>query len=214
MKVVIFGATGPVGRAIVTQALEAGHEVTLLTRNPEKAAFAAGRAAIVRGEVSDPQCVAEVLRGQEAVIQSIGIGGKGDGSPTRIVSDANRIIVEAMKRTAVRRYIAISIIGAGDSYRFLPWVFRRIALPCFMRWFRAVIDDKNRMEADIVSSGLDWTIVRSTALRERPGTGARATLDGRRLTFSVSDEDLGAFAVGQLNDPTYLHRAPTVFSAP
>lgn len=53
---------------------------------------------------------------------------------------------------------AISVIGAEDSLVFLPWAYRKIVLPLFMRWFQAIIDDKNRMESMIKKSGLDWTI--------------------------------------------------------
>lgn len=120
MKIVVFGATGIVGKAVVREALEKGHEVTVLTRDAGKVATRHERLHVVEGHVTDRNTVHNVLDGQEAVIQTLGIGGKGDGRPTTFVSEANKSIMEEMERMNVRRLVAISVIGAGDSLAFLP----------------------------------------------------------------------------------------------
>lgn len=89
MKVAIFGATGIVGRAITEEALAEGHEVTILTRDAGKVRIKNDRLTVVVGNVTDRATVRNVVEGQDAVIQSLGIGGKGDGKPTTFVSDAN-----------------------------------------------------------------------------------------------------------------------------
>lgn len=119
----------------------------------------------MEGNVPDKNVVRTVLKDQEAVIQTLGIGGKGDGKPTSFVSEANKIIMTEMEQMNVKRLIAISVIGAGDSLAFLPWIYRKLVLPLFMKWFQAVIDDKNRMELMIKRSGLDYR-----ALYHRQGT--------------------------------------------
>lgn len=211
MKIVVFGATGIVGKAVVSEALRKGHEVTVLTRNAEKVTIRHEHLHIVEGDVMDRSVVRNVLKGQEAVIQTLGIGGKGNGQPTRFVSEANRLIMEEMKRMNVKRLVAISVIGAGDSLLFLPWAYRKIVLPLFMRWFQAIIDDKNRMEPMIKKSGLDWIIVRCTTVKERPATGkTNATLDGKGLKFSISSADMAAFIVNQLTDNSFLKQCPTI----
>lgn len=211
MKIAVFGATGIVGKAVVNEALKQGHEVTILTRDAHKVAFRNEKLHIVEGYVSDADTVAKVLAGQDAVIQTLGIGGKGDGSPTYVVSDANTIILEQMALVGVKRLIAISVIGAGDSLAFLPWIYRKLVLPTAMKWFQAVIDDKNRMEPLIRKSGLDWTIVRCTTVKERPATGnIRASFDGKGLKFSISSADMATFMVNQLADKTFLYKSPTI----
>ena len=211
MKIVVFGATGIVGKAVVSEALRKGHEVTVLTRNAGKVTIRHEHLHIAEGDVMDRSVVRSVLKGQEAVIQTLGIGGKGNGKPTHFVSEANRLIMEEMERMNVKRLVAISVIGAGDSLAFLPWVYRKIVLPLFMRWFQAIIDDKNRMEPMIKKSGLDWTIVRCTTVKERPATGkTNATLDGKGLKFSISTADMAAFIVNQLTDSSFLKQNPTI----
>lgn len=211
MKIVVFGATGIVGKAVVNEALKKGHEVTVLTRNARKVTIRHEHLHIVEGNVADKNVVRTVLKDQEAVIQTLGIGGKGDGKPTSIVSEANKIIMTEMEQMNVKRLIAISVIGAGDSLTFLPWIYRKLVLPLFMKWFQAVIDDKNRMEPMIKRSGLDWTIVRCTTVKERPATGkVNATLDGKGLKFSISASDMAVFIVNQLTDNSFLKQNPTI----
>lgn len=211
MKIVVFGATGIVGKAVVNEALSKGHEVTVLTRNARKVTTRHEHLHVVEGDVADENVVRAVLKGQEAVIQTLGIGGKGDGKPTSVVSEANEVIMTEMKRMNVKRLVAISVVGAGDSLTFLPWIYRELVLPVFMKWFQAIIDDKNRMEHMIRKSGLDWTIVRCTTVKERPATGkANATLDGKGLKFSISAADMAVFIVNQLTDNSFLKRNPTI----
>lgn len=211
MKIAVFGATGIVGRAVVNEALKKGHEVTVLTRDAGKITTRHEHLHVVEDNVADKNVVRTVLKGQEAVIQTLGIGGKGDGKPTSIVSEANRIIMAEMEQMNVKRLIAISVIGAGDSLNFLPWIYRKLVLPLFMKWFQAVIDDKNRMEPMIMKSGFDWTIVRCTTVEERRATGkVNATLDGKGLKFSISAADMAVFMVSQLTDSRFLKQTPTI----
>lgn len=211
MKIVVFGATGIVGKAVVNEALSKGHEVTVLTRNARKVTTRHEHLHVVEGDVADENVVRAVLKGQEAVIQTLGIGGKGDGKPTSVVSEANEVIMTEMKRMNVKRLVAISVVGAGDSLTFLPWIYRELVLPVFMKWFQTIIDDKNRMEHMIRKSGLDWTIVRCTTVKDRPATGkVNATLDGKGLKFSISAADMAVFIVNQLTDNSFLKRNPTI----
>lgn len=110
MKIAIFGSTGIVGSAITKEALSKGHEVTVLTRDAKKVEETGYKLTVVEGNVTDRDTVRKVLEGQDAVIQSLGIGGKGNGKPTTFVSEANKLIMEEMKRMNVRRLIAISVI--------------------------------------------------------------------------------------------------------
>lgn len=183
----------------------------MLTRDAEKVTARHERLHVVTGNVMDRDVVRHVLEGQEAVIQTLGIGGKGDGRPTSFVSEANKIIMEEMERIHVKRLVAISVIGAGDSLTFLPWVYRKLVLPLFMRWFQAIIDDKNRMEPMIRESGLDWTIVRCTTIKESPAKGkVRATLDGKGIWFAITAADMAVFMVRQLASTEYLRQSPTI----
>ncbi|QVQ52746.1 NAD(P)H-binding protein [Spiractinospora alimapuensis] len=62
MTVLVTGATGQVGRGVVTELLRAGARVRALTRNPEGAKLPDG-AKVVRGDLEDPASLAPALRG-------------------------------------------------------------------------------------------------------------------------------------------------------
>ena len=67
---------------------------------------------LVEGNVLDAQLVASILSGQDAVIQCLGIGGKGDGKPNTFLSDATRIIVDEMQKQDIQRLVVMSNVGA------------------------------------------------------------------------------------------------------
>ena len=69
MKVVIFGATGFSGKAILNEALLKQHEVTILVRNKSAITLDAKNLTFVEGNVLDKNTVAKVLKNCEAVIQ-------------------------------------------------------------------------------------------------------------------------------------------------
>lgn len=210
MKVAIFGATGIVGSAITRQALAQGYDVTVLTRDAKKVKSYDPRLTIIEGNVTDRVTVRKVLDGQDAVIQSLGIGGKGDGRPTTFVSEANKIIMEEMMRMNIRRFIAISVIGAGDSLYFLPWIYRKM-MPLMMKWFQAIIDDKNRMEPMIERSSLDWTIVRCTTVKDSDAKNhITASLDGKGIKYSITAPDMAKFVVDQITDNRFLRKMPVI----
>jgi putative NADH-flavin reductase len=211
MKVTIFGATGFSGQAILAEALKQGHEVTILVRDASKVPIKHKNLTIVEGNVLDPLAVASVLRHQEAVIQCLGIGGKGDGKSNTFVSDATKIIVEEMQKNGVKRLIAMSNVGAGNSRAFQPWFFTQIILPYFMKWLKVIIEDKNRMEPIIMNSNLDWTIVRCPNITDKKAKNTlHASLDGKKLKLSITLPDTARFMTDQLTDRSLIKQAPSI----
>lgn len=211
MKVVIFGATGLSGRVILKEALSKKHEVTVLVRNANDVIMQDKNLRVVQGSVLDRNTVNEVLKNQDAVIQCLGVGGKGNGKPTTFISDTTKIIMEEMEKTNVKRLIVLSNIGAGNSLAFTPWYFRKLILPYFMKWLQVIVDDKNRMEPMIMKSNLDWTIVRSAGMADKPAKGkVNDTLTGKGLKFTINLPDLAEFIVAQLDDKKYYKQSPSV----
>jgi putative NADH-flavin reductase len=158
MKIIIFGATGFSGQAILEEAVRQGHEVTVLVRDASKIHNKNNNVKIVEGNVLEPAVVSSVLHHQEAVIQCLGVGGKGDGKPTTFISDATKVIVDEMQKQNIKRLIAMSNVGAGNSITFQPWFFTKFILPYFMKWLKVIIEDKNRMEPIIMNSNLNWNL--------------------------------------------------------
>jgi putative NADH-flavin reductase len=166
---------------------------------------------VIQGNVLDSNDVKKALENQDAVIQCLGVGGKGNGKPTTFISDATKIIVEEMEKQQINRLIAMSNIGAGNSLAFQPWFFTKIILPYFLEWLKVIIDDKNRMEPIMMNSELDWTIVRCPNIVEKtPKGNVHATLDGKGLKLSVTLDDMAEFIIHQLSDSAYSRQAPSI----
>jgi putative NADH-flavin reductase len=211
MNIVIFGATGFSGQAILKLALSKGFQVTVLVRNKSVISIQHENLIIIQGNVLNTNDVRKALEHQEAVIQCLGIGGKGDGNHNTFISDATNIIVKEMEQLQIKRLIAMSNIGAGNSYSFQPWYFRKVILPYFMKWLKAIIDDKNRMEPIIMNSGLDWTIVRCPNIVDKTQKGnVLVTLDGKGLKLAVTLGDMSDFMIQQIIDRTYSKQAPSI----
>lgn len=211
MKLLIFGATGFSGRAILQKALEANHDITILVRNRNSIDMQHHNLTIIEGNVLDRSTVHESMQNQEVIIQCLGIGGKGDGKPNTFVSDATSIILEEMKKSNVKRIIAMSNVGAGDSISFQPWFFTRIILPYFMKWLKVIIDDKNTMEQIIMRSDADWTIVRCPNIIDAPEKGKyTATLDGKQLRLSITLGDMANFMIEQITSDVYSGKTPSI----
>ena len=206
-KILVLGATGGTGRLIVKQALARGYEVTALVRSPEKAADLKG-AKIVVGDARDESALRQALKGQFAVISALGTGV----SPFRemtFLSSATRALVSAMKAEQVPRLVAITGMGAGDSRGHGGFAFDNLIFPLLLR---NVYADKDRQEAIIKDSGIDWVLVRPSILNNKPGGKAvRALTDLSAFHGgSIARADVTKFVVDQVRSDTWQRRAPLI----
>ncbi|MGJ4940457.1 NAD(P)-dependent oxidoreductase [Bradyrhizobium sp. HKCCYLS1011] len=206
-KILVLGATGGTGRLIVAQALARGYEVTVLVRSPKKASGLKG-AKLVVGDARDERALREALKGQDAVISALGT----PASPFREVtalSQMTRTLVNAMKAEHVSRLVSITGIGAGDSVGHGGFLFDNVIFPLLLR---NVYADKNRQEAIVGDSGLDWVLVRPSVLNDKPGghtVRALTDLSGFH-GGTISRADVATFVLDQVRDDTWLKRSPLI----
>lgn len=203
MKLIIFGATGTVGRRLVEQALKLGHQVTAFSRHPETLDLGHPELCRLAGDVFDPAAVINAVEGHDAVLVALGAGRKGS-----VRSTGTRHIIDAMKRHGVTRLVCQSTLGAGDSRVHLNFFWKRIMFGLLLRPAYA---DHQAQEKLVQQSGLDWTIVRPAAFTDGPATdifkhGFPAT--EKNLKLKISRAGVARFMLQQLNDNTYLHRSP------
>lgn len=203
MRLTVFGATGVTGRHVVPTALAAGHEVTVLVRDPAKLVSPDAPLRVVSGDARDPEVVAEAVNDTQAVISTI--GGTGFGRSTMITDCMTTIVAALPPRT---RLLAVSTVGAGDSgSQFPPALRLAIALV-----LRNAIADHNGQERVIRASDLDWTIARCVGLTDAPGTGEVHVLTRGRVGGSrIARADVADWLVRQLEDPTYSRTAVSLW---
>src|SRR4051794_11242598 len=105
MKLLVLGGTGGTGRQLVTQALAAGHDVTVLARTQARVTARHSCLRVIEGGVDGGRSLSEAVAGQDTVISAIGRGKtfKADGLMARSVT----AILNAMTRHSVRRLVLI-----------------------------------------------------------------------------------------------------------
>lgn len=201
MKVLVFGANGKTGRTVVKRAAAAGHEVTAFVRNSEQSQ--AHNATLAQGDATSRADVDAAMKGQEAVIDTI--GGKTPYKDTDLESSAAATIIASMKANGVRRLIATSMLGVGDSKENAP-LYARLLVSTFLR---GADKDKAAMEAEVATSNLDWTILRPAILTDDQATGnVHVLLEGTdEKAHKITRDDVAEFMVQQLSATNYLRQS-------
>jgi len=165
----VTGASGTVGRSLVTQLLAAGHAVRALTRDPQRAALPAG-AEVVRGDITDAAGLARVLDGVEAA-HLITFGGDGYAA-----LENGPEIVAALRAAGVDR---VSVLGGWDTSTLepaldaagVPW-----ALLSPVEFMANTLDHADAIRAD----------------------GEVRVYDGGRTSAAVHEADIAAVALAVL----------------
>jgi len=205
MKIALFGATGPTGQQVVQQALEQGHTVTGLARNPAKLTIESARLKIVQGNILDTAAVEAVIKGSDAVLSCLGRRPFRDKG---VVVEGMRNIVSMMKKLGVRRLIIESAYGAGNSYA-LASAGMKFVVSTILHW---AYKEKEMMEPEVASSGLDWTIARPPALRDGARTGKYRAGEDLRLSVGnwINRADVADFMLKQIDSDEWVRKTPAI----
>ena len=198
MKLIVFGATGGTGKQVVEQALRAGHEVTVVVRNPATFPVQHLKLIIRQGDVLQPVDFAQLLAGADAVISCLGSHGR---KPTTVYSAGVTRIAQAMRKVGVTRIICLSSVGVvipPRSSLLVKLVTKYVLQPLF----KYLYEDMLLMEAVLRESDLDWTVIRPPQLTDTKCTGHyRTTINEPiRNPSKISRADLADYIVNHLAD--------------
>jgi len=207
-QVLIVGASQGIGLETTRQALEAGHRVRALARSAASMALAHPNLEKVRGDALQSHDVEVALTGVDVVIQTLGVGFGDLFRPVHLFSDATRVLLAAMKAKGVKRLIAVTGFGAGDSEASIGMLQR---VP-FQLVFGRAYADKSVQERLIRESGLDWTIARPGVLTAGARTGRYKVLaePSQWRNGIISRADVADFLVRQIEDRSCVHQAPVL----
>jgi uncharacterized protein YbjT (DUF2867 family) len=219
MRLTVIAATGGIGGAVLAQALEAGHEVTAVVRDPAKIEAEVRVVTIDMGR-SDPDALRSAIEGADAVVSGLGPRGRAE---VGIVSRGTAVMVEAARAAGVRRVLAVTGIGLSTvSTRTRPRRSRRepgagavmnlITLPLARRVLGEHMPDVALAERILADSGLDWTSVRVPYLLDKPLTGAYQVAYGVSLprAFRLGRADAAHFMLRAIGDERTFGRHVTV----
>jgi putative NADH-flavin reductase len=207
MNITLLGATGKLGQEILKQALDQGHNIKALVRNPTKLAIQHERLEIVQADVlhDSSDRIAMLLAGSDAVISAIGTGYSV--KITTIYSRGTQKIVEAMEQANIRRLVVVSSCGTDpeptEPWWYL-WLVRRLLINVYI--------DMTRMEENIMRrDNLEWTIVRPSQLTNGAPKEYRVNLKHcPEGGYKISRADVASFMIQQVRENTYLRQIPAL----
>jgi putative NADH-flavin reductase len=215
MKLTIFGASGGVGRELVQQAVDAGHEVLAVVRSNATTPFDPRAERRVADDLRDTAGVADAVRGADAVLSAVGLRRRNPNnpwskivSPTDLTSRFAQSLVEVLPRESPSaRVIVVSAAGVGDS---------RPKMSGVLRWMfdhsnvGVAYLDLDRMEMVLRSSSLDWMAVRPVTLTNGRRSGQVRIKQTYGLMDKISRADVAGYMLGVLNRPLDSERTPII----
>lgn len=199
-KLLVFGATGGTGREVVKQALDRGHEVTIIVRNPQSFSMQHPHLKIFQGDVLQSSTFADHMQSIDAIISCLGVGSSRQ--PTNLYSTGITNIISTMEAAGVQRLICISAgaLYVNKQMGFFISILTKLVLQKILKNMYA---DMRLMEHIVEESKLNWTIVRPPMLKNKPFTGSyRTAITGHiKHPSSIARADLADFMLNILTNP-------------
>lgn len=212
LPILVTGATGKQGGAVVRALLQAGRPVRAMTRNPDSAAAQALTALgveVVKGDFNDSASLDAALAGVSGVF-SVQMGSQPSDPDTEIVT--GKALLEAARRANVETVVHTSVARAGDHENFIGWDEGR--------WEPLYWQNKAAVNEMVKTLGFrHWVILKPALIMEDlipPMADAMfpsLSQDGRFVTAIELDtqldwiaaQDIGAFAAAAFTDPARFH---------
>ncbi|MFJ9808242.1 NAD(P)-dependent oxidoreductase [Streptomyces sp. NPDC101158] len=202
MKLTVFGATGGIGQEVVRQALDAGHEVTAVVRDPARFTVTGERLEVFRADLTDPGALRGAVAGRHAVLSGLGARNRADAA-TGIAARLTRPVLSAMDAEGVRRLLVVSAAPLGP----VPpgqGVADKAVLAIVNSVLKDVYADLRVMEQELAASATDWTSVRPPKLTDKPVTGRYRTVVGGNPPRgrSLARADVAHAMLAMIDDPS------------
>jgi hypothetical protein len=201
MKIAHIGASGKVGSRILEELLRRGHTVTAISRHPENLP-ARAHLSSTRGDVTDPDGLALVVKGHDAVISSV-----------TFLPGSSPKLVDAIRKSGVKRYIAV---GGAGSLEVAPGKLLKDSGVIPAEWLPAVNEGTALLKLLQADRQLDWTFF-SPAATIGPGQrtgkfrlGGDQLITGTDGKSSISYDDYAVALVDELEKPQHVHRRFTI----
>lgn len=191
-------------------ALKAGYKVRALARSAGSIPVSHPDLQKITGDALDQRTIKQALAGVDVVIQTLGIDFSPEVflRPTRLFSEATRVLVTAMEETGVKRLICVTGLGAGDSRDRGGFLYNA----AFHFLLGRTYSDKDVQEWIIRKSNLEWVIARPVILTNGPSIGTyRVLVDPKQWRSGcISRADVADFLVKQIEDDTLLGKTPVL----
>src|SRR3954447_19740937 len=179
MDVVIAGGHGKIALHLERILADSGHRVSALIRKRDHDSdVREAGAEPVMCDLEQEDDLSHYVTGADAIVFAAGAGpGSGPERKKTVDRDGALKLVDAARRTGVKRYVIVSSVGADDPSRGSEQM-------------RPYLEAKAEADRGVAESGLDWTIVRPGRLTDDPGTGLVTATTGMSARGPVPRADV------------------------
>lgn len=207
MRILVVGATGALGRDVVTEAVARDHSVAALVRDSARASLPA-EVERVEGDVLQVPSLTAAVQGREAVICALGT--PSPRRPSTLLDEGTKNLVAAMTQEPMQRLICVTLLGAGSGRANASLLYRGVVL----RLLAPMVPDKEAQERAVRDSDLEWLVVRRPRFVGGEARGRlRVIREGERGRLGhVVRADLARFLVDSVADSQHLGQAVAVGS--
>jgi putative NADH-flavin reductase len=211
MKITLLGSTGSLGQECLQQCLDAGHDVTVLVRSPNKLPDnAKNLITIIEGDaLSFDDVITAMPQGTDAILFAIGVDEKT--SPQDLCTDVTRHTLEAMRKNNIPR-----LVWCGGGSNLLEDDVITFGAK-FVRWYsetflkhrhtdkehQLMLLDQNR---DLCWLGIRPLQMKNGPRREEYRLGFNAFSGMSKITFA----DCAHAMIQMLSDNTWVGKAPII----
>lgn len=211
MKIAVLGATGQTGQYLVQQALQQGHSVTAVVRNPAKLTVQHDNLKVVEANIFSADSLKDHFIGQDAVLSCLGFPYSFWSAVTGYTMSMNAM-VNAMREAKVNRLITMtSWYTEPNSGAQSPFFIRFMLLPII----RSVLNNMFEMEQFLHKiNDINWTVVRPPGLKNLPASTLEiVTYEGYYVPdigSSVARGDVARYLLSLLDSNSWIKKGVAI----
>ena len=207
MKILLFGATGRTGKIILKKAQADGHEITAIVRDSSK--LKGLNVNIIQGTPYDKETVKKAINNCDVVISTLNVSRISDSpwaklrSPKDMISHSIQNALEAMQENSSKRIIVMGVLGAGESWSKMPFIFRMVVSSGNLKY---AYKDHTRQEELLAKSDSNWTVIRLPMLTKDEGEKeiiVKKLNDNTKLKNKINRESVARFILNIMKDENY-----------
>ena len=206
MKLTVFGASGPLGRQLVAQAVDRGHEVIAAVRPSAQLSWGSSTVSVVEVDTYAGRNVESAVAEATAVCNGL---WHTEHSPSDYFSVSGSHILDAMESVGVDRYLTVApaTVQSDDE----SGGFVELLVGSLFRLFRPTFTtDAARHIEDVARRDLHWTVPRVLRLAEGRLTRQYRTGNISLGFGSVSYSDCSSFMLDCCERGIYLQMLPKI----
>lgn len=212
MKIAVLGATGQTGQFLVNQALQQGHIVTAIVRNPAKLTVHHDNLKVVTADIFTSESLTSHFKGHDVIMSCLGFPATFISKVTGYTTSMGAI-VKAMREARVNRIITMtSWYTEPNSGGQSPFLIRFLLLPMI----RSVLTNMYEMEKFLQKTDdINWTVVRPPGLKNQPASAQEFLTHEGYFVPNISGKpvgrgDVARFMLSLLNSNAWVKQGVAI----